>query len=474
MNLKNLDSAYKIVLIVDDTDYINLDFVNKYGSTGSIDIFTHPLITGDIVADHIVRQPKTATITGKFSSLQEANYTDFSNFETSSSSSNRLTNIQAYFENVRDKALFVTICMINENEEEQFISEKNLVLKSFTLDKSQTTADFTMQFQEILLVQNFSNDYNINENEIDPNLPSITDPSTASFTQTLLNVEDVVKYVVKVYYDATIIESEFLYGLVEYCKNAFPKTGAQWGGLAVTTGAVLIGSVVLATTIVKGLIAIGVASSTAGPVGWIVGAAVALVALIGIAIAKSVNAAKRAKYKIKQFHYYKDNTAKSESEYNRFLTHLDDVTKSLTALDDYITVYSITYNGVQECSIDINNNYYWLSFEKDNAISSGCKWRVSVKEAYTANEDTVASKRLTYLSDMSEASLSTALYVDNSKYQIFIFIKANCIYDIDGNSITPTDEQLNDLTNYYIVVTNLDMNKWNKTLQAVIKDAIEA
>ena len=94
------DNSYRLVLqcTMDNEDYaVEFDNIENENVNDTSDITNHPLVSGDIIADHMYRLPVNMTVTGTFSlygnrpTIYAGNYND------------RLTNIEAFFTRVKNE-----------------------------------------------------------------------------------------------------------------------------------------------------------------------------------------------------------------------------------------------------------------------------------------------------------------------------------------------------------------------------------
>ena len=73
------------------------DYVSDNSTSLSSDLTTHPMVNGDMVADHMFKQPLTVTYSGKFSL--------YGNKRTEYGKEDRLEQIQNIFERIKNEAI---------------------------------------------------------------------------------------------------------------------------------------------------------------------------------------------------------------------------------------------------------------------------------------------------------------------------------------------------------------------------------
>ena len=119
------------------------DYVEDATTNLTSDITTHPLVNGDIIADHMYLNPSTVSFSGTFSLLGNKKY-DFGNTD-------RLANIQEIFERIMKEGIMCTLVkMSSTGDTSRFKVRENMVLTSITWVERQTSMDFTFTFNEAL------------------------------------------------------------------------------------------------------------------------------------------------------------------------------------------------------------------------------------------------------------------------------------------------------------------------------------
>ena len=444
-----------------------LDVVTDFGGNSTSDITTYPMVNGDTVADHMTRQAKTLNMVGSFS-LYGAKPHTFPGAD------DRLTNIENFFEKIKNDGVFCTIAMIDRasNTTTRFTIKNNMVLTGINLKYGQASMDYSFDWTEVLTVDVADEDVQIDYN--DENLPAIVDATSKDFTDTLLDISEVDKIVVNVLSINNLIADGFLTIAQTFAKFLVASSIA-----ATAVGA----AVVLGIVSVCGGIA--AASSVMVPVGWIVAGVAAAVAGLAAGIYAIVKAAKQyeaeQKYKVTQFKAY--NTDKeNKAEVDRFCNYLGNIHTQLEVLNDYIQVYGISSNEAQDCMLFLDNKYYIFSFRKNNASTDDRDiWSCNVVsqddvDTAVASCDDISAIAYKAITDCTSSNkffrtnTSSGLYVYliNDK----LFKVENDIYDYDSARTKAVNDCIGDLTNYYIMVTSLNMDEYLEKLKAVIEEAM--
>ena len=179
--------VYNLVVRCDmdgETKDFMFDYVEDTSTTVSSEITTHPLVNGDIIADHMYNNPIDMSFSGTFSLFGNKKY----NFGTS----DRLANIQETFERINREGIMCTLVKRSKGgDENRFKVRKNMVLTSINWTEHQSSMDFSFQFNEAItaIVDEPEYDKDIK----DESLPRVSDPLALDVTDELLNVGDIIQ-----------------------------------------------------------------------------------------------------------------------------------------------------------------------------------------------------------------------------------------------------------------------------------------
>ena len=236
-----------------------LDTINDVRITTSSTITEHPVPTGDIVADHMFKNPATMDISGSISLAGSSQ-------NVLGSEGNKLVNFQELFEKIKNTGTLCTIYKLNTlTNDIRFVKRDRMALNNITWVERINTLDFTFSFRQILAVTIQEYDVDIN----DAYLPNVTEPKTLSFTDTLLDWDQVDKAVYSTLISFKLVADDF----VTYMAGA-TKTALVALGVSLVTAKVVISFVGSAAAM--------------GPVGWtiiaVAGAAAAIVGTVIMAI----------------------------------------------------------------------------------------------------------------------------------------------------------------------------------------------
>lgn len=410
---------------------ILLDSIEDVQVNESSQLMTHPLVTGDMVADHMIKEPCSMTISGELS----MNGSDNICFDGSKPT---LKACQETFGKIKNNAYMCSITKLAMNTNElRFLQRENMVLTSIQWTERVNSLAFTLTFTQVLVAD-------VQEYEVDmqdENLPAVTEPATLSFSSTLMDWDQVDRLVIDTCAAEGLTTDEFM-------------TMLKSAGASYLIGGAAVGAAILITYI---------AACASIPVaGWIVGAAslaVAGVAIIGYGIYSAIKSAVNSrKYRVDQFKKYKDDK-KNQAEVERFANFIGDIHNQLMKLNDAFYVYQISSNEPQECMLSISDEYYIFAFEKNNVNN---KWTVNV--TMPARDDSVVAANKSI--DCAKTS-----YADCNS--------GNALFRASGSGayvylvyVRNEDLAADDLRNYYILVSGMKPEDFTNAVTEIIKNAI--
>lgn len=430
---KSQERLYLIYYELDESGnqsqrFIDLDIITDTSITLNSTVTRYPLIEGDSISDHMYRQPGEISISGlfsengRFAKSFEGTYTE------------RLKYIQKLFEDIKDNRLFVDIISL-------YTRRNNYVLSSIQWSEDANTLGYVFTFNQIYLATTGEIEYVVDVR--DENLPPLQDVNQLDFVGEIVSPGDIEETVLIVLQQLDLIDSEFLKEFI-------------------TGQSVIAAGVIVGTFAIKGVLA---ASSLAGPLGWaVVGGAI----LIGFGIGKIAQQIKRASAtnKIKKFERQK-NKKKNEAEQKRFAEFLQEMHNEILILNNNVSIYSVKNNIPQEIILNISNQYYSFSFTKNNVDNT---WSLIVRNL---NDEVISTQtKLTGISSLDECTYSNNIFSQVDGQQVFIFDKSKLTVD---ESITTSSTQLDSetqLTDLFILVSNIDLTQWSDIIYDIIKNAV--
>jgi len=455
-SLESSDISHRLVMetVIDNKRYFfEFDSVKDVSITSTSELTEHPLVTGDTIADHMYVQPATMTVQGKFALQGNKRY-------PYNGAGERLANIEELFERIKKDGITSKLMTMagNDASSSRFKIRENMALTSITWNEHLNSMDFTFQFNEVIQADVQEVEYDVDV--VDPNLPALTDAASLDFTDTLLDWNAVDEVIIKKLYSIEAITAEFLQFACDAAKSF--SVGAATG-LAV--------GLVVGFAVLKGILAI---CGSIPVYGWIAAAViVAVCAIVGalIALFKSIERAnERRKYKVKQYQLYNDDR-KNQQEVEDFCNYLGNVHQNLEYLNDVIQVYGFT-NGTQnqECMAYIDDNYYIFRFTKNNTTNH---WSLEVLDIEENVKGIVPDCNASVLGSLADCTLSNQIFrTSGGGFYVYLVSKS---YEADTNtgaSQEEIDEHHTDLTNYYIVVSQTNMEQFNSMLGDVVLNAM--
>ena len=446
---------------------IEFDLVTEQSVNATSEITQYPTISGDTIADHMIKQATTMTVGGVFS-IYGNKPTTFVGAD------DRLTNIQSFFEKIKDEGILCTLTTVDRasNSKHRFKTRDNMALTSITWQENQSSMTFSFAFTEALRVDmtTLVSDYT------DENVPAITDPSTLNFTDEFLNPEEITNIVKQQLQEVKLLDNDFAIWVsqnVDVVRQIATVTSIV---------AIAVGAKVLSTMITIS-IAAGVLGLATNPVGWIIGgAALAVGAIAAFFVWLCNNAAiKKAEeeYGIKAFKK-SDSDEENEQTTERLCNYIGQVNQNLQVLNDVVQVFALQANIEQECMLYIGSTYYIFTFTKNNTQTENGQttWKLNI--AFSDREDTKD------ISDVSGAALENIkdCTLDNMILKtddgVWVYLMNNKLYAVENATYNSQEERDNaiqdcksDLTSYVILASKIDMSKFCDKLRYVVIDAMK-
>ena len=402
---------------------ILLDTVDDTTINGSATVTSQPMVNGDEISDHMFREGKTLSLSGTCSmNGSQAMLLD--------TTTNKLQAFETLFERIQNEAILCNVYKISTTNKKdiRFLQRKNMVLRSFSYTEKINSLDFTFTFKQVLL----STIVELDVDTTDDNVPNPSEPLTTSFTNELINWNQVDAAIVKTIVDEKLCTQEF----INYA-SSISKSQAV-GGIAIAAGAGLaVGSLFVSN-----------------PIGLIVGAGALI--FLGIRnLIKNYQEEKRLEqYKIQVFTYYEGNEAKNQQELERFSDFINSLHNAFQQIDSLFDVYHISQDGDQECMLSIGSEYYIFTFTKNNENE---KYKLNVQNIdKTVNKifvDLTAS-----IEDFTQANSYNYLVKTRNNSRVYL--------------IGPNEKDKTKLTDYFIVVCKFNPDDFNSLIQDIINTAL--
>lgn len=469
-NLIN-DNSFRLVIAANTDngiEYYESDIISNVSVNAASTITTQPIVNGDVIADHMFREPVTMTIAGSFS-LNGNKATEYSG------AADRLAAIEQTFENIKNNGLFCTLTTMNRSNSSitRFLQRENMVLTSINWTEHQNSLDFNFNFNEAITIDVYESTPTISNDE---NLPDITDATSLDFTDQFLDTEAVLTLIVKTLADYELIDADFL----EYFSANVGKDMLIGLGIGIAAAAIVITAIGTITAISAGtLIAAGSTTAailvSAGPVGWGLAATMLVACLVAGAISAAIKAETKRQNEAlftKTFRLYDNDELKNEQEIARFANYLSQVYENLEVLEDYCQIYGISTNVAQECMLYVDDTYYIFKFEKNNTTDN---WSCSVIDVNGNQLGQTIADMSSCISDISKCNNSNRLFTTSSGYSVYLMSLAENKVGLqtDDGTTKSLSELQKDLTNYVILVAQIDMQQFSNVLSDLVINAMK-
>lgn len=436
------DYAVVIGYQLPNEDYksIILDTVDDVKVDGSSRVTEQPVLDGDVIADHMFNEPKSMLINGILS-------LNGSNVTVVDGQGSKLANFQELFEQIQTQGIKCDVVKISfKNEQDiRFLHRHNMVLNRLSWNERVNSMNFSLGFREVITTEVIQYDIDTD----DAYLPFVTEPDTLSFTDTLIDWEQIDQSIVKILFDNKLIEEQFM--------NMLASLGND-------TLRALVPAAIAAV-----LIAVMAALGT-NPVGWVILAIGLIIAAAVIFISGLVSFFKRLfgmanKYKIRKF-VKSDNEKKNQQEIERFGKFMKDMHDKFQDINNLIHVYRVSENKPQEALISVGDEYYVFTFTWNNV-----DLHYSLKVENT-DESNVASNPNITTAPTNFDQLNNGNILIKAANNASIYLVYSPVIEEDESKATAAIADPNNLQNYLIVVCDFDVEKFQELVEDIIKDAI--
>ena len=398
------------VLITTPNNSFFIDSVSTFTVNGQNEMTSHPMISGDIVGDHIIVKPCTINVSGSFGMNASTKY--------------NLANIEKTFEDIKDKAISCTVAKCKANGKEfRFIKRRNMILTGINWDEGINSLGFTFTFSQIL-VDNVIERSATTTN----NLPNTYSLETLSISDSIIDTNELIKQIINIMVDKKIVTYQFLDTV---------SAMTPLGGWVPIIANLASGKEVTAEDIKRAGVKSILATTGAGLIYY-------LYKLI----------ADSSTY-ISAFKVYSTNSAeeyeKQRQENKRFAELMDDILSNVSYMNDFYKTYKFNADGEQEVTLLIGNDYYTLRLTQNNLNK---RYQVQLLDF---NDNIIKTAPLTKYTDFSKLSKNNAFVKITTRDNTYTvhFLGAD-----------------NDLRNSEIVVSSVDPTKFSEQLGRIIVESL--
>lgn len=420
--------AAMITTIEDNPRVIILESINENTVQKNAVLTSHPTVLGDNIADHMYREPISFTLSGTFGLNGSKGLVIEGNKPS-------IIDMQEIFEELQDKGIQCSIVKIkidgNENRP-SFKIRNNMVLTSIGWTEKINSLGFNFTFTQALQAE--VQEYVVDN--VDDNLPSVNFPNSLSFTDALIDWEQVDASLTSILLNLELMTEDFLTYLSSQSVASLVALGV---GAAV------------AVTLVAGVCA------SVPVVGWIIGAVIAAGIMIYGLVKRITKFVKGTKYRIKAFEKYEEDR-KTDKEVIRYSNFVGEIHKNLEQLNSVILVKQISSNEEQEAIVSIGNYYYEFAFLKNNTTKRYSLRVEDIEKQIHVNLTDITTSPTSWSDCTGNGCLFRA--IESGEYVYLVYMGEN------------TENERNDLTNYFIVVSGLNPDLYNDTLDDILKNSL--
>lgn len=451
-----------------NSEIVNFDLVDSVSVSADSKLTENTMMTGDIISDHIYREPVTVSISGSYG-LHSSRNIQFTG------SWDKLGNVEEYFENIKNMGYscsIITRSLLNNNNT-RFKTRNNMILTSINWTHNQVSIGFNFTFTEQKTASRNTVDVKVIEDTSDSNLPDITDGQASSFVEDVLTWDYVAQLVVIMLKEDNMFTEEFAKSLASANKQKI-------NGIIQTVTAFNPIINVIATLITMDWSASGweifknitssftnvVISVMNGIYNWI----------MGDQTKKRLEQAQE-KWGTEQFKFYEGDDNKNQLEMERFLNYVGGVADYVRTLDNYIKCYKIPTNNQQEMMIYIDDENYVFKFASTTIVNKITSTKYALIDMDGNSTSTIETSKTTWncrlstpsseitsislssaMSDVSKCNDKNYLYKTTNNYRIYLMY-------IGGDKGSKEN-----LTNYCVITSTINFDKFSELLKELIQN----
>ena len=163
-----------------------IDTVSSYEVTTTSTITTHPIVSGDEVADHMYRNPIQISMSGTFSLNAGTKF-------TYGSGSSKFSSIESLFEQIKNEGILCELVKMSTSDSDnkvQFSKRSSMALTSITWTEKENSLGFRFSFNQAMLVKVSSTPVQSSKSDTEY-LPTFSDAIYGSFSDELLDYDAV-------------------------------------------------------------------------------------------------------------------------------------------------------------------------------------------------------------------------------------------------------------------------------------------
>lgn len=308
----------KIVVQIKCDLGVGLQYANTKIRIGSVEdvsisntstLTSHPIVTGDMIADHMYRDPITIQMSGIFSTHGDS-------YSCNTIPNATLSRMQTLFEDIKRNGRLCEITKIDLDVGEstpKFIKRSNMALTSITWTEGIDDMKFNFTFTEVLTARISV----ANVSQTDSYLPNISDLVASNFIEEIITYDQLTRDIILALYDIGMVTKKFLNDMAndEYSQLLQGLTDGQFQSSSLT------GSDLYIYDFVRDVF---------------------------------------NQFTLRYFGYYDDYRTSGE----KFLTQINRIRSEFAKMNEAVNLYRFSNDGEQIAYGDISGVYYKFKFEK--------------------------------------------------------------------------------------------------------------
>ena len=453
-------TSYRLVMecvINGKKRYFEFDTVDSWPINESTTITTQPLINGDVVADHVYREPSTIRVSGSFSSYGYKK-------NTYKNGVDRLKTIQEVFEEIMNKGLFCKLTFMSGNLSGKNISTRYIIRDRYVITginwvPNQSSMEFTIMFTEVIL-GNVVEEINIDTSDL--KLPSVSGAIQTTLKETFLTKSTIAPVCINILKKEGYTDNRFLEATKSDSDSLLKGSDDKQEIIDILNIAINSKIFNEAVNEAGDIVTAGLITGTA--VLMLVPGANLLTAAGILGVSMLLAHFRANKLKVDKFKY-SSNKSKLTSTEQKFIKWVRGTSNYVNDLESKISGYLISKEEIKDSRevqviIPVGGGYYQLSFSMGNDDE---KFTVAfqnlegnlVGKSKTVPEDTYS------IFDLDDSNLFGSIAGEN----VYVFNAKLSLCKDDKER----KEALKDISNYVIITTTGDMRDFKDMFNNLIK-----
>jgi hypothetical protein len=501
--------------------YIELDTCREKNVKESSTIPSRPIQNGQVMSDHMYRDPDEVTISGAFSLDGRMSYESRDCFTVANiitdgnpavsdgkigsqemgaladfGSADRLGRIERVFKFIKDNGILCDLTMVSGSGDGsvRFLRRRNMALQSISWTERYNSMSYDFTFKEIMQIDLQSYETDLSYSDL---YPSVELPSTKSLGKMLQDTGELPATIIQLLYDRGYIDKKDGAAMVYKVKDTAAKdvtlAGLSGEGIMLAGGVLLAVSIAVLSAYGAAAIVAAIGTSAAiFPVGTIIAGAAAIGYGIYYAIRHWIDDAHAREKLSRGFNLIQNYLCYINDDYSvkdgydpaQFTVNSGDLERLTDLLDSVATAISNAASGIEVYQVSpsqsdntpftsalmIGSDLVYLVFTKNTGNAEN-PWSIKVMDGVGSDaKDVAAGTNWGVITDFGQCSrYKNAFYIDSSRqYEAYI---------IGSGALNSTQEEddttAQNLCSYYVVISQGSMEEKMKAIEDAIKNALE-